>query len=187
MLYLLPTHHGHTHSRFCSKYCYGVWYRRERAGYSPTFRYLDGQDYAEMIALRAAGMSYDEIARRHRAPRATVYKIIQKLAPELVGVGAPRLCVICGERFQAGRSDAVYCSKRCRDRSPIARLAQARYRRYRRTGQREEFARQQSQAVRAALRRALDRRLEFNITGVWTQGQTGAVPSRDEGRITNGG
>jgi hypothetical protein len=183
LLYLLPSHHGHSLSRFCSKYCYGAWYRRERQGYSPTFRYLDGQDYAEMIELRQAGVPYDEIAHRYHSKPATVWKISQRFAPDLLGSGLPRLCVICGERFQASRSDAQYCSKRCNHRSESARRAAARYRAYRRTGRRLEIERKASSSVRAALHRALERRLEFNLTGVWYQGQTGVVTSRDQGRI----
>jgi hypothetical protein len=165
-------------ARYCSQYCQKAHYRRELLGMDPNRNYLDGEDYQQIIQMRRNGMGYQEIGEIVKAPRDTVYGIVYQYAPELIGVGTTRVCVVCEQPFTAGRPEAIYCSDYCRNRRP-ERVAYGReYARYWRGVQRGEIPRRahrketdvqpvQTTEVRRALDRAIARRLEFNLTGVW--------------------
>lgn len=165
-------------ARYCSQYCQKVHYRRAVQGMDPTHRYLDGEDYQRIIQLRRNGMDYRVIGKMVGAPRDTVYGIVYEYAPELIGAGLPRVCVVCEQTFTAGRPEAIYCSDYCRNRRP-ERVAYGReYARSRRGVQRGAIPRRTHRKkpvtkagpktkVERALERAIQRRLEFNLTGVW--------------------
>lgn len=173
LLYLHPSPAHHALSHFCSRYCWAVWYRRERQGRDAARNYLDGQDKAEIIELRRAGLDANTIAQRFNSKPNTVRGIIYRYAPELLGTGQLRSCAVCGGTFWSSRSFALYCSAYCQRRSAPAKQRQREYQqrlRAKRAGTPMPHlhpTRLQGTPIQVALQRAIERRLEYQITGYW--------------------
>lgn len=138
---------------YCSTECYKLYYRREVHGMTP--RRYSGEDYARMVELRKAGWPYTTIAEHYGLHPSFVGNIVNSFGED-VPRAFPRECERpdCGKPF-TGRADAKYCSATC---------ASVEARRRRRSVVKA------SRRVELALKQAIQRRLEFNLTGVWRTG-----------------
>jgi hypothetical protein len=139
--------------RFCTAPCYKAWYHAT-VNARPARYLMDGDEYAELVALRRAGLGYGEIAGRYGLSIGHVWRIVNRA----MGVYLPtveRCCGWCGQAFQ-GRADARYCRSSCRTAAANRRVRD-----------RARFGVGAAQ-IEAALVRAIARRVRWSETGVWS-------------------
>lgn len=147
--------------RFCTRYCGFTWRNHHLNGVTP--HRLDGQDYADMVELRKQGWSYPAIGQQYGIGKRHAWDIVNRIGEEYIPTVA-RLCALCGVTFEA-KASAMYCCKKHKDRA-----YQAEKRRWQNW--------EPSAEVKLSLRHAVNRRLEFNLTGVWPGERSCAVEGR---------
>lgn len=106
-IYLPAPRRRGAEQKFCSKECR---VRNRNFRLHPTRHELDGQDYAEIIALFESGeWSYGQLAEKYHKTHRMIWSIVNVISGEYHPVQLKRTCLWCGKDFIATMSRQQYC------------------------------------------------------------------------------